>query len=73
MIAALQILIPISINWHHIPEYVPNELEIQIPSLQAYYQELVTASSLVNTIGNAKYRTQTETMFYTTIKTTLSN
>lgn len=35
------------------PEYVPNEPEIQIPSLQAYYQELVTASSLVNTAGNA--------------------
>ena len=34
------------------PEYVPNEPEIQIPSLQAYHQELVTASSLVNTAGN---------------------
>ena len=35
------------------PEYVPNETEIQIPSLQAYHQELVTASSLVNAAGNA--------------------
>jgi hypothetical protein len=35
------------------PEYVPNETEIQISSLQAYHQELVTASSLVNAAGNA--------------------
>ena len=35
------------------PEYVPNETEIQIPSLQAYHQELVTSSSLVNAAGNA--------------------
>ncbi|CAM3768002.1 hypothetical protein FLBR109950_00245 [Flavobacterium branchiophilum] len=35
------------------PEYVPNETEIQIASLQAYHQELVTASSLVNAAGNA--------------------
>ena len=35
------------------PEYVPNETEIQIPSLQAYHQELATASSQVNAAGNA--------------------
>jgi len=35
------------------PEYVPNETEIQIPSLQAYHQELVTSSSQVNAAGNA--------------------
>ena len=35
------------------PEYVPNESEIQITSLQAYHQELATASSQVNVAGNA--------------------
>ena len=35
------------------PQYVPNETEIQVATLQAYYQELVTASSQVNAAGNA--------------------
>lgn len=35
------------------PEYDPNEIEIQIPNLQAYHQELVDSSSLVNSTGNA--------------------
>lgn len=35
------------------PEYVPNEIEIQIPTLQAYHTELTTLSSLVNSAGNA--------------------
>ena len=35
------------------PEYVPNESELQITSLQTYQQELTTLSSLVNSAGNA--------------------
>ena len=35
------------------PEYAPNEIEIQVPTLQAYYTELTTLSSLVNSAGNA--------------------
>ena len=35
------------------PQYVPNETEIQVASLQAYHQELATASSQVNAAGNA--------------------
>ena len=35
------------------PEYIPNETEIQIPTLQAYHSELTTLSSLVNSAGNA--------------------
>jgi hypothetical protein len=35
------------------PEYVPNETEIQIASLQAYHQRLETLSTLVNAAGNA--------------------
>jgi hypothetical protein len=35
------------------PEYVPNESELQISSLQTYQQELTTFSSLVNSAGNA--------------------
>ena len=35
------------------PQYVPNETEIQVATLQAYYQELATASSQVNAAGNA--------------------
>ena len=35
------------------PQYVPNETEIQVATLQAYHQELATASSQVNAAGNA--------------------
>ena len=35
------------------PEYVPNETEIQIASLQTYHQRLTTLSGLVNSAGNA--------------------
>ena len=35
------------------PEYMPNETEIQIASLQTYHQRLTTLSSLVNSAGNA--------------------
>ena len=35
------------------PQYVPNETEIQVETLQAYHQELATASSQVNAAGNA--------------------
>ena len=35
------------------PEYLPNETEIQIASLQTYHQRLTTLSSLVNSAGNA--------------------
>jgi len=35
------------------PEYIPNETEIQISSLQVYHQELSTSSSLVNSAGNS--------------------
>lgn len=35
------------------PEYVPNESEIQIVSLQNYYQTLIGLSSAVNSAGNA--------------------
>lgn len=35
------------------PEYAPNEIEIQVPTLQAYHTELTTLSSLVNSAGNA--------------------
>ena len=35
------------------PQYVPNETEIQVPTLQAYHTELTTLSSLVNSAGNA--------------------
>lgn len=34
-------------------EYIPNETEIQISSLQIYHQELSTSSSLVNSAGNS--------------------
>lgn len=34
-------------------EYIPNETEIQITSLQTYHQTLVTLSGLVNSAGNA--------------------
>ena len=35
------------------PQYVPNETEIQVATLQTYHQELATASSQVNAAGNA--------------------
>ena len=35
------------------PQYLPNETEIQVATLQAYHQELATASSQVNAAGNA--------------------
>jgi len=35
------------------PEYTPNETEIQITTLRAYHQRLVTLSSIVNASGNA--------------------
>lgn len=35
------------------PEYIPNESEIQIVSLQNYYQTLIGLSSAVNSAGNA--------------------
>ena len=35
------------------PEYIPNETEIQIASLETYHQRLTTLSSLVNSAGNA--------------------
>jgi hypothetical protein len=34
-------------------QYIPNEEEIQLVNLQAYHQELITLSSLVNSTGNA--------------------
>ena len=35
------------------PEYMPNETEIQIASLQTYHQRLTTLSGIVNSAGNA--------------------
>lgn len=35
------------------PEYVPNETEIQIASLQTYHERLDTLSGLVNSAGNS--------------------
>ena len=35
------------------PEYIPNETQIQIPTLQAYHTQLKTLSTLVNSAGNA--------------------
>lgn len=35
------------------PEYAPNEIDIQIPSLQSYHQDLTASSNLVNSAGNA--------------------